>query len=100
MLAWTGMNYAIIEDKDYVASYCLPSIAIVFVTMLLFFTVPPLLILKQEDGYRYSLYIRLIGFTATICLNYFYDGKSKDGIYGLLAMINYDLVFMAQGLID
>lgn len=33
-------------------------------------------------------------------LNYWRDGTNQDTIYGLVAMVNYDLLFMAQGAID
>jgi hypothetical protein len=33
-------------------------------------------------------------------LNYWRDGANQDTLYGLLAMVNYDMLFMAQGAID
>jgi len=55
---------------------------------------------KLKNGYRYSWVIKLIGPIACFCLNYFRDGANQDTLYGLFSMVNYDLLFMAQGAID
>jgi hypothetical protein len=44
--------------------------------------------------------VKSVGPIAALCLNYWRDGANQDTLYGLFAMINYDLLFMAQGAID
>ena len=58
------------------------------------------LLFKLEDGHKYGLIIKATGPIAAFCLNYWRDGANQDTLYGLLAMVNYDLLFMAQGAID
>ena len=41
-----------------------------------------------------------MGILATLILNVFHKGEETNPFYGLCAMINYDLIFMATGLID
>lgn len=57
-------------------------------------------IFKLEFGRKYGFVIKLIGPLASYCLNVFKDGSEAETIYGLYAMINYDLLFMSQGIID
>eukprot|EP00356_Strombidium_inclinatum_P005144 CAMPEP_0170505448 /NCGR_PEP_ID=MMETSP0208-20121228/50983_1 /TAXON_ID=197538 /ORGANISM="Strombidium inclinatum, Strain S3" /LENGTH=165 /DNA_ID=CAMNT_0010786315 /DNA_START=750 /DNA_END=1243 /DNA_ORIENTATION=- len=60
-------------------------------------TVPGWVISK---GHQYSLLIRLIGPVMHIALNFFKDGNEYYPMYGFLTIINYDLIFMAQGIVD
>lgn len=52
-------------------------------------------IFKFEKGRKYGFLIKLIGPLASFWLNYFRDGQREETIYGLFAMINYDLLFMS-----
>ena len=58
------------------------------------------ILLTRPGGHRYCWIIKLIGPAATLLLNTKRDGANQDTMYGLFAMVNYDLVFMAQGAID
>jgi hypothetical protein len=49
---------------------------------------------------KYAIYLKLVGPLGTFVLNFFKDGANHGEIYGFLAMINYDLVFMSQGIVD
>ena len=48
-----------------------------------------------KDGYKYGLIIKAIGPLGCFVLNYYRDGANQDTLYGLFAMVNYDLLFMA-----
>ena len=41
-----------------------------------------------------------VGPIGSFCLNYYRDGTNVETLYGLLAMVNYDLLFMSQGIVD
>jgi len=58
------------------------------------------LIFKFENLRKYGFLIKLIGPLASYGLNYWRDGHRDETIYGLYAMINYDLLFMSQGIVD
>ena len=58
------------------------------------------ILIHLEDGYKYSLWLRLIGPVGVIILNLFRDGSNEKAIYGFCAQLSYDLLFMAQGLLD
>lgn len=58
------------------------------------------MLLKRENGHRYGLLIKMIGPICSFTLNLYRDGNNQETVYGLLAMINYDLIFMGQGLLD
>ena len=49
---------------------------------------------------NYAAFLKLIGPIGSLFLCYFKEGANTDEIYGFLAMINFDLVFMSQGIID
>jgi hypothetical protein len=44
--------------------------------------------------------LKAIGPISLFILNEFRDGHNEETVYGFLAMINYDIIFMAQGIID
>jgi len=58
------------------------------------------LLISGKDGHKYGLLIKAIGPLGCFVLNYYRDGANQDTLYGLFAMVNYDLLFMAQGAID
>lgn len=49
---------------------------------------------------KYAVLLKITGPLGTLVLSYFKDGTNIDEIYGFLAMINFDLVFMCQGIVD
>ena len=78
----------------------MPSDFVLLGMLALYFFVPHNLIKNRENGYKYSLLLRLFGFIGTILLCEFKHGKSTDGLYVFVSMINFDLMFMSQGVID
>ena len=46
------------------------------------------------------MWLKLIGPLMCIFLNIVKDGKNETTQYGFLLQLNFDLVFMAQGLLD
>ena len=58
------------------------------------------ILVSGPGGHKYGLIIKAIGPLGCFVLNYYRDGANQDTLYGLFAMVNYDLLFMAQGAID
>ena len=78
----------------------MPMVIILLVNQALFYIIPWKLVKSKENGYKYSYHIRLIGILSVILLCLFKDGENGETIYAFVCMINFDLVFMTQGIID
>lgn len=52
-------------------------------------------LVEGKDGYKYSLLLKIIGPLSSFGLNYWKDGDFAETSYAFMAMINYDLNFMA-----
>jgi hypothetical protein len=94
LVIWGIPNYLGAGGDDTL----LPMVFTVGVFFVFHFSVQ--LLLKLENGYKYSLWIKAVGPLASCALNYYRDGTNVDTIYGFLATLNYDLMFMAQGVVD
>jgi hypothetical protein len=57
-------------------------------------------IIQLFDISRNALLLKLIGIFACIGLNYYKDGANPNKIYGFVAQLNYDFIFLIQGLVD
>lgn len=77
-----------------------PSLAIVFLGQILYAVAPFLLIKKVPEGANYALALKVVGPLVHCLLNIFKDSNGFSPKYGFLATINYDFIFMAQGMID
>ena len=66
----------------------------------IFYYTVPMTVLKMKDGYKYGWILKVIGPAAAISLNFNRDGANQETLYGLLAMVCYDLLYMAQGAVD
>merc|ERR1712178_463521 len=58
------------------------------------------ILLTKENGHKYGLLIKSIGILASFALNKYRDGANQETVYGLLSMIDYDMLFMANGILD
>ena len=67
--------------------------ALALVTFGGFYLLP--ILIHSDEGYKYSLWLRLIGPVGVILLNLFRDGSNEKAIYGFCAQLSYDLLFMA-----
>lgn len=97
LLMWSVPCYYIPEN-DMGAKSLLPMIFTLFFIYMVHYLAQ--LLIQRRNGYRYAIYIKFIGPIGAFFLNYWRDGANQDTIYGLFAMVNYDLLFMAQGAID
>ena len=57
-------------------------------------------LLNLRRGWKFSLYIKLFGPIASICMNCFKRETPGPDVYGFIMMIHYHGIFMAQGIID
>ena len=95
---WTGIGYVASMGDDGQDNILLSTLFMIIIYAMYFFL--PLIVINREDGYKYSNLLKIIGPIATILLNIARDGYNDGQIYGFCAQLNYDLVFMMQGLID
>ena len=51
--------------------------------------------LMRTKNPRYFAALKLFGVAATCALNQYRDGTKSDAVYGFLATVNYDIIFMA-----
>ena len=66
----------------------------------IWFLIQPWMLSHGKNSYKYSLLLKCIGPLSSWCLNYWRDGTNDHNMYGLFCMVNYDLMFMCQGLVD
>jgi len=93
MILWSFVTNFMIPSELQMSNN-LPSDIILLVTLLIFYFVPYSL-MKLENGYKYIPLLKIIGFVSTVLLCPFKDNKSTNELYLLVAMINFDLVFVA-----
>lgn len=79
--------------------HLLPSILLLFVSLLVISFVPHKLAPSEESGHS-ALLLRLFGPLVCCLLNLFNEGSDSDIVYQFLTMVNYDLTFMCQGILD
>lgn len=96
---WFGFQQALVGDelngrRDVTIMTCL-----VLVVFGIYFALPRLLV-NEKRGHKFSLLLKLVGPITCIILNIVKDGKNATTQYGFLLQLNFDLVFMAQGLTD
>jgi peptidoglycan/LPS O-acetylase OafA/YrhL len=65
-----------------------------------FALVPMFLANSEERGKKYGLMTKLIGPFFICMLNFAKDGTNNTTMYGFMAQLTYDIVFMSQGMID
>lgn len=96
MTIWVVPNYMVVSEPAEKHELCM----MVFV-LFVFFAVCMLvqLFLKDRQPVWYVL-IKFIGPITCCFLNNYRDGTNSSATYGFLATVNYDIVFMAQGLLD
>ena len=97
---WAGINYVAL-GADVSKEWAIPIVVVLFLSLLFYTSVPHLLV-KNAGGNAHlvAMALQFLGPIAMACMNPFKDGYLHDTIYGFLTMINYDLVFMCQGIVD
>jgi len=93
MILWSLVTNFMIPSEMQLKNN-VPSDIILFSTLMVLYFVP-YSIMKLENGYKYMPLIKLIGFVSTVLLCPFKDNTSTNEMYLLVAMINFDLVFMS-----
>jgi hypothetical protein len=98
LIIWTVIGYvAVLGDNG--ENHVLLANSFMLINYAMYFFLP-LIVTNREDGYKYSMHLKLIGPIATILLNFARDGNNNGVLYGFISQLNYDLVFMMQGLTD
>jgi len=96
-IIWSIPNTLVVGTSVGFASL-LPIVMWIFVFNLIYFVAQPYLL--EKSGGKYLLLLKAIGPLCALVLNEWRDGKNEETIYGFMAMINYDIIFMAQGVVD
>lgn len=91
MFLWSF--FSVLADTDESSSQ-LRSMVMVDVLVYAFYFMACILISK-EGGSKYGIAIKCIGVFGSYALNIYRDGLTQEPKYGLLAMLNYDLLFIA-----
>ena len=68
-----------------------------FVIYAMYFFLPMVVLSK---GYKYANLLKFIGPLSCLMLKLVRDGFNNKTLNGFVYMINYDLVFMMQGMVD
>lgn len=79
-------------------SSLLPITVWIFAYNVFYFIAQPFL--QSKFGDKGLLALKLIGPLCAMTLNEWKDGKNQEDLYGFMCMLNYDIVFMAQGIVD
>jgi hypothetical protein len=75
-------------------------VLVLLFNQVLFHIIPWKFVKEKENGYKNSYFIRLIGVISILLLCICKDGTNGGTIYSFVCMINFDLVFMTQGIVD
>ena len=98
LVLWSIQCVIFVSEKD-AYEYLLPSISI----LVLFYGLAYLIsypLHKFQNGYKVALWAKLIGPLCCILMNNFKYGSYDNNFYGLLMGIQYDTIFLAQGILD
>lgn len=100
MTVWALVNYISVNADQFYSS-SLPCVMILFTSHILYFMFTAFVIPKPT-GYKYIHLLRAIGICSMLLFNIFKSQQHSDfdSTYGFFIMINYDVMFMAQGLVD
>jgi len=87
-----------VTKDSYGERYLVPSIFTLGAIMFCFYTFQ--LAIPTKNGHHYAMWIKFVGPLGSIALNYWKVQTSKQDLYHIFLMINYDAVFFSQGVID
>ena len=92
LIVWTGIGYGASLGDDG-QNYMIGAGVVMLINYAMYFFLP-MIIISREDGYKYSNLLKFIGPIACILLNITRDGYNDGTMYGFVAQLNYDLIFM------
>jgi hypothetical protein len=95
----TGFQQAVVGNEHTGRKDIMVLSLLTLLAYIIYYILPSLLI-NPTYGHKFSNLLKFIGPIATILLNLSKDGYNDTPQYGLLLQLNFDLVFMAQGLLD
>lgn len=99
LVMWVGFQQVLVGDSRSGREDVYIMTGIMVLVYAAYFTLPHWLV-KRENGYKYALLLKLIGPVACVAMNFVKDGDNETTQYGFLLQLNFDLVFMCQGLVD
>lgn len=86
-----------LNDKEVGLTELWPQIAMQF---LFYCAIMFVQFLLNEDRPWLYFAIKAFGPICCVLMNIFKNGENFEAVYGFLSMVNYDIVFMAQGIVD
>mmetsp|Transcript_35854 Transcript_35854/g.54988 ORF Transcript_35854/g.54988 Transcript_35854/m.54988 type:complete len:264 (+) Transcript_35854:350-1141(+) len=98
LCVWCYPCFYMDTSMNYGQRYLFPSVLTLSLVLFLFYVFQ--LLIYQEGGDKYAMWIKVIGPVGSICLNYWKDQAPNMPLHHVLMMINYDAIFFSQGVID
>lgn len=90
---WLYPCFYLDTSNNYGIRYLLPSCLTLMAIFFVFYTFQ--LLIYTEKGDKYALWIKLVGVSGSIALNYWKDQAPNQPLHHVLMMINYDAVFFS-----
>lgn len=97
LLFWAAIGFITVSSKDYV-TYFLPSIVVLLLFYYAIFAVQFLFVF--DWGYKASVWMKLIGPVFCLVMNLCKYGTFENNLFGMLLGMHYQIMFMAQGILD
>ena len=92
LIAWAAIEVQVLgRDEGY--RLLLPSTGVFALYLIFLYSYQKLLNIRK--GWRYALFLKLLGPIASICLNFFKRPTPGPDIYGFLMMVHYHGIFMS-----
>ena len=98
LIVWSYPCFYMDTDDNYGQRFLLPSILTLAIFLMIFYSFQ--MLIHQEGGAKYAMWMKLIGPIGSVCLNLWKDQAPNRPLHHVLMMINYDAIFFSQGLVD
>lgn len=93
LTAWALPAVYLDTDDRYGERFLLPSIITLSLILMVFYAAQ--LMITQENGDKYAMWIKIIGPLGSMALNLWKDQAKDKPLHHVFMMINYDAVFFS-----
>lgn len=94
LAVWAAICYFLVTKDQFGERLLVPSIYALGAVMFCFYTFQ-LLVGGTRDGYKYAMWLKLIGPCGSMALNLFKTQSQDQQLYHIFLMINYDAIFFS-----
>lgn len=99
LVVWAGVCFLIVEESEF-KDYMLPSIVTLVLFYLTMMTWALCINSSMQMSYKLALWAKLIGPIFCVMMNNFKKGSNDSNLFGMLLGLNYQSMFVAQGILD